>query len=213
MGLKEHIRKVLREEINESYLKPSDNVNKLINNWLTKLFSEANMYYDKAYETRHDFEWCKDGKQVANIILYFHSDDSVEDSKIPTSERNFEEGFLYFSKEYINDFIKHVPVRRNYLKYLIEEWFDDNLFPIIHQKMDRNDIYITEFEEVDGDVCVPPIEKSEDISMDEMVDYVVYNTLWRKIDLLKKEEEEPGYVEKLYLDRRRSEEMDKLRGN
>jgi hypothetical protein len=45
-----------------------------------------------------------------------------------------------------------------------------------------------------------------------MIDYIVSNTLWKRKDLEKRHLDEPGYIEKLYLEKLRSEEMKRVRG-
>ena len=211
MNIQETIRRILREEVNEAYLKPNQDVNKLINNWLEKLFSGSKMYYRETYKTRYDFEWCNKGSEIAKVILFFHD----SEDRRPTSERDFVEGILNIPKNTIDNFLKHLPVRRNYLRYKIEDWFEDNVLPDIMKKMGRTDIEITEISEYPekAKVCVPPVEKPEDVTQDEMIDFILKKTLFRIDDLLRYEEEEPGYIEKLYLGKLRNAEMDRLRGD
>lgn len=201
------IKHILKEEVNRKYSKPTEKIDKLVYGWLDNLFSGSQMYYTKSYETRHDFEWCNDGFEICKMIIFFETDDTQFDDKRLTNEREFDEADLWVPKDIINDLVEYVPIRRNYLRYLIEEWFEDNLLSVVHQKMERNDIYITEFSEYPEktQVCVPPVEKSEDVSMEEMIDYVVANTLFRRETLLKKEEDEPGFIEKTYLSKLRQE--------
>jgi hypothetical protein len=45
-----------------------------------------------------------------------------------------------------------------------------------------------------------------------MIDFIVKNTLWNANDLIKREEENPGYINKLYLEKLRNDEYDRLRG-
>jgi hypothetical protein len=80
--------------------------------------------------------------------------------------------------------------------------------------MKRTDISIDNFTEYPERVeaCVPPMTKSDDVSLDDMIDYIVSNTLWKRKDLEKRYLDEPGYIEKLYLEKLRSEEMKRVRG-
>ena len=208
------IKKKVDEEVNEVYTKPNEKTDKLINSWLDKLFAGSKVYYSKSYESRHDFDWCNNGLEIASVALFFNTDETVYSDKRPTSERDFEECNLTIPKNIINDLVKYVPIRKNYLKYKIEEWFEDNIFPYVVEKMGRDDIYITEIKEYpeNAQVCVPPVEKPEGITQDEMIDYVVKNTLYRRDELLKKEDKEPGFIEKTYLSKLHNAEMDRLRG-
>ena len=142
MNIQETIRRVLREEVSEAYLKPNQDVDKLINNWLEKLFSGSKMYSEETYKSRYDFEWCNNGKETANVILTFHNDDNLYNDVRPTSERDFIDGKLFIPKNIIDNFLKHLPMRRNYLRYKIEDWFEDNILPDITKKMGRTLRYL-----------------------------------------------------------------------
>ena len=50
-----------------------------------------------------------------------------------------------------------------------------------------------------GELCVPPISKPEDITMQEMKDLIKKNTLYSYKDMEKKEDEEPGWIEDTYM--------------
>ena len=130
------------------------------------------------------------------------------------SERNFEEGTLMIPESIVNELRDYVPIRRNYLRYKIEEWFDDNIMPEVTKTMGRNDINIGQFSEhpKTAQVCVPPVEKPEDVTEEEMIEYILKTTLHRRDGLLRREEEEPGYIERLYLDKLHNAEMNRVRG-
>ena len=210
MNLQETIRRVLREEVNEANLRPNENTNKLIGRWLEKLFSGSKMYYGESYKTRHDFEWCNKGLEIARVTLFFEE----TNDKRPTSERDFHSGTLTIPKSIIDNLITYVPIRRNYLKHKIIEWFEGNILPSMVEKMGRDDIEIDELREhpANAEVCVPPVEKPEGVTQEEMIDLILKKTLFRIDDLLKYEEEEPGYIEKLYLGKLQNAEIGRLRG-
>jgi hypothetical protein len=212
--MKNLIRNILKEEVNKKYPKPTPSVDKLIYRWLNDYVDGAQMYHDKSWETRHDFEWCNDGKEIMSVILFFHDDENVFDDKRKTEERDFESGELQIPKEIVNELMSDIPVRRTYLRYVIEEWFDDTYLEDIQNTLKRTDISIDEFVEYPERVetCVPPMTKSDDVSLDDMIDYIVSNTLWNRKDLEKRNLDEPEYIEKLYLEKLRSEEMKRVRG-
>ena len=214
MSLQESIRRILKEEVNEIYSKPSEKMDILIERWLNKLFSGAKMYHKETWKTRHDFEWCNNGLEIASVTLFFDEDKYIYDDKRPTSKRNFESGELSIPKSLIDDLVNYVPISRNYLRYKIEEWFDDNIFPSVMDKMERTDIRIEEIKEYPkkAEVCVPPVEKPEGVSEEDMIELVLKTTLYKRNDLLKHEEEEPGFIEKIYLGKLHNSEMDRLRG-
>ena len=211
MNLQEHIRRILKEEVNKKYLKPSERSEKLILDRLNNLISDSKMFHIQHYKTRHDFEFCKNGKEVMSVALFFEE----TNNRVPTSERRFEKGILSIPKEYVMDILTYIPVRKNYLFYLIEEWFDNNFLKDISNEMGRNDLYIDELSlhPNTADVCVPPMTKPDGVTMDEMIDYVMKNTLFKRNDLLKHEDREPGFIEDLYLKKLRNAETERLRDN
>lgn len=210
--LKEHIRNVIQEEISRKYMKHNEKIEKLILDKLNNIFSDLNMYHVKSYNTRHDFEFCKNGKKMMNLVLFFGTENG--DNK-PTSELEFNESTLFIPKEFVNDILRFIPIRKNYLLYLIEEWFEDKFLNEISNKMGRDDISVDELEFTDRiDVCVPPItEKPEGVTQDDMISYIMKSTLFKRNELLKYEDREPGYIEHLYLAKLRNAEMDRLKNN
>ena len=77
--------------------------------------------------------------------------------------------------------------------------------------MGRNDISVDELSLSDRtDVCVPPMTKPDDVTQDEMIDFILKKTLFRIDDLLRYEKEEPGYIEDLYLKKLRNVEQERL---
>ena len=213
MDLKGIIKKVLREQISESYHKPTEKIDNLINSWLDRLFSGSKMYYDKLYEFRHDFTWCNNGLEIAHLIIYLDNNENVYSDKRLAKDRKFKKGQLMLPKNIINDLTLYIPVRRNYVKYRIEEWFEDNLIQSVNEEMSINGIRIDEISEYPkvAEVCVPPVEKPEDVTQDEMIEFIYKTTAYRKDELLKREEEEPGWVEDLYLKKLRDEKIKELR--
>jgi hypothetical protein len=207
------IKLILEDEVNRKYAKPSPKVEQLVYRWLDNYFDGSQMYYNKSWETRHDFEWCNNGKEIMDVVLFFKDDESVFDDKRKTEERDFDSGELSIPKNILNDLASDIPVKVSYLKYVIEEWFDDTYLGEIQKKMGRNDIYISEFN-IDQRIrtCVPPVTKPEGVTDDEMIDFIVKNTLWNANDLIKREEENPGYINKLYLEKLRGADRERLRG-
>ena len=213
--MKHLIKKILLQEVEKKYPKPTPNVEKLIYNWLDNYFDGAKMYQMKDYEFSYTFEWCNNGMEIAEFSVNFNHDHGVWDDKRKTSEREFDDSELWVPEDIVNDLQTDIPVRRNYLRYVIEEWFEDTMIEKIQSELGRNDISINSFSEhpEKSQVCVPPVSKPEGVSDDEMIDFIVKNTLWKANDLIKKEKETPGYIDKLYVDKLRSLEIDRVRGS
>lgn len=211
MNLHEHIKKVLREEVNKKYLKPSEKSEKFILDRLNSMASGAEIYHVESYKTRHDFEFCKNGKQIMNFVLFFEE----TNDRTPTSERQFESSTLSVQEDFVGGLLGAFPVRRNYLYYIIEEWFEDTFLSKISDMIGRNDISVEELSFNDRSyTCVPPIkEVPEGVTQDEMIKVIMNNTLWRKKDLLALEEREPGSIERMYLQKLHSNEIKRLSNN
>ena len=208
------IRHILHEEVNKKYPKPTQNVEKLVYKWLNDYFDGAQMYHNKSWESTHSFEFCNNGKEIMDVILYFHNDENVYDDKRKTEERDFESGSITIPKNILIELSSDIPVRVSYLKYIFEEWFDDTYLGEIQKFMGRNDIYISEFDimNVDAQTCVPPITKPEDVTEEDMIEYILKTTLYSRDKILKYENEKPGFIEKTYLSKLRQAEIEQVRG-
>jgi hypothetical protein len=213
--MKNLIKKILLQEVEKKYPKPTPNVEKLIYNWLDNYFDGAKMYQMKEYEFSYTFEWCNNGMEIARFSVDFNHDYDVWDDARKTSERDFDNSELWIPKDVMDNLQTDIPVRRNYLRYIVEEWFEDTLLEKIQSALGRNDISIDDFSEhpKESQVCVPPVSKPEGVTDDEMIDFIVKNTLWKANDLIKKEKETPGYIDRLYVDKLREVEIDRVRGS
>ena len=100
------------------------------------------------------------------------------------------------------------------MKHRIIEWFEENIFPEVIEKMGRDDIEIDGISEYpeNVEVCVPPVEKPEGITQEEMIDLILKTTLFKRNELLKYEEDSPGYIERVYLGKLQNAEIERLRG-
>ena len=156
--MKQLIKKILIQEVNKKYSKPTPSVEKLIYNWLDNYISGAQMYHEKHYEFNYGFEWCNDGMEIMSFDLAFEYIDEFHSNKVKNSERNFDRGTLQIPKDIIQEMLTDIPVRKNYLIYVIEEWFEDTLLDEVSTMIGRDDISIDEFEEYPETslVCVPP---------------------------------------------------------
>ena len=210
--MKDLIRKILKEEVYKKYPKPTPSLEKLIYTWLNEYFGGSQMYMIKHYEHSYTFEWCNNGKEVMSVDVDFEYNEDVWDDNRKLSERGFDSGKLYIPQEVVNEMASDIPVRRGYLRYVIEEWFDDTFLEDIQNAMKRTDISIDEFDEYPEkvEICVPPMTKPDDVSIEDMIDFVKANTLYSRSELEKKSPEE---IEKLYLDKLRSKEMERVRGS
>jgi hypothetical protein len=172
------------------------------------------MYHKKHYESTHTFEFCKNGKEILGVTLYFDTDYSGDDDKRKTEERSLDSGSISIPKNVFNDLTTDLPMRVSYLRYLLEEWFDDTYLGEIQKKMGRNDIYIDEFgvSNSDGDICFPPITKPDDVTEEEMIEHILKSGKYKMKDILWWEERLPGWIEQTYLEQLNGAEYRRLKG-
>ena len=204
------IRHIIREEVSRKYAKPTPKVEQLVYRWLNNYFDGVQMYHKKHYESTHSFEFCKNGREILDVVLYFGND---EDNK-KTEEMSFNRGITRIPKNVFDDLSTDIPVRVSYLRYLFEEWFDDTYLGEIQKKMGRNDIYIDEFgvSNSDGDICFPPITKPDDVTEEEMIEHILKSGKYKMKDILWWEERLPGWIEQTYLEQLNGAEYRRLKG-
>jgi hypothetical protein len=216
MNLQEEIRRILREEVNKKFPRPNENLNKAIYNWLDKYFANSQIYQSEYWKDHgFNFQFCKNGREIGDLRVEL--DDKSPNwgprDRRPQSERGVKEVMLYIYPNMVNLMKKIFPVRENYIMYIIEEWFEDTLIDKVQQSLNRNDLsldYVTKSGNKKGDLCVPPMTKPEDITTQEMMDYIKGNTLFSYSDMEEHEEDEPGWIERTYLQKLRSNEQDRI---
>ena len=216
MNLQENIRRILREEANKKFPKPNEKLDKGIYTLLNSYFSN-NQIYQSEYWKDHgfNFQFCKNGREIGDLRVELddRSPNFGPRDRRPQSERSVKEVMLYIYPNMVDMVKKVLPVRENYLMYIIEEWFEDTYIDKIQQMLNRNDLSLDYVEKADnkkGDLCVPPITKPEDVETQEMMDYIKNNTLFSYRDIEEHEEDEPGWIERIYLEKLRSREQDRI---
>ena len=205
-SVRETIKDILDEEVTKKYPKPNEKVDKLVYKWLDDYFEGSQMYKKESwkYYSFH-FEFCKNGREIAelNVIFDDKSPDFGPKDERPTNERSVDQVWLYVYPVMIDELLTDIPIRKNYMMYLIEEWFEDTKLDEIQKEFNRNDmsldyVFVSE-SKMKGELCAPPISKPEDITMQEMKDLIKKNTLYSYKDMEKKEDEEPGWIEDTYM--------------
>jgi hypothetical protein len=205
-SVRETIKDILDEEVTKKYPKPNEKVDKLVYKWLDDYFEGSQMYKKESwkYYSFH-FEFCKNGREIAELNVRFDdkSPDFGPKDERPTNERSVDQVWLYVYPVMIDELLTDIPIRKNYMMYLIEEWFEDTKLDEIQKEFNRNDmsldyVFVSE-SKMKGELCAPPISKPEDITMQEMKDLIKKNTLYSYKDMEKHEEEEPGWTEELYM--------------
>jgi len=215
--IRETIRNIFLQEVNKKFPKPTEKLEKVVYRWLDNYFEGSQIYKTESWKYwSYYFEICKNGREIARLDVDFddRSPNWGPRDKRPTSERSVKEVYLSIYPVMIDELLTDIPIRKNYLLYLIEEWFEDTKLDEIQRGFNRNDLsldYVDVYtHKKKGELCVPPISKPEGITMQEMMDYIKKTTLYSYKDMEEHEEEEPGWIEELYLAKLHGKEKERI---
>jgi hypothetical protein len=132
-------------------------------------------------------DWCIDGKETISAFYYF------EDGRFNT-------GSMLVSKELVESLSNLLSIRKLYVLHTILEWYDETMVPKFEQIVGESGLSIDDIDSYDKThECIPEAEKPEEISDEEMIDYVVKNTLYSKEEVIEKIESGRETLEDLYL--------------
>jgi len=200
MNLQEQVSRIndMMEQMSGKYNKPTSEIQNLVYRILNRYTEGSDVYHITHYSTRTDLEWCKDGREIMTFVLFF-------------TNLSFENGTLTIPEDKFNDILDIVPIRATYLSHLILQWFEDTKLSDAKNMIGRDDIDVDKLDVLHdtADVCAPPPTKPDNVTKDEMIDYIIVNTLFKKEELKKKSDE---WIEKMYLGKLRNQKERELRG-
>jgi hypothetical protein len=143
-------------------------MNQYIGNGKRKVIPKARNYGN----LRED--WCVDGKETITAIYYF------EDGR-------FDQGYLMVSKGLVDTLSELLSIRKSYVLHVILEWYDETMVPKFEQIVGESGLSIEDIGTSDREYeCTPEPEKPKGITDEEMIDYIVRNTLYKKEDVIDK---------------------------
>ena len=133
-------------------------------------------------------DWCINGKEMISARYQFMDD-------------KFDSGMLVVTEELVKTIQSFFSVKKSFVLHVIEEWYEDVMVPKFEKIVDEsglsiNSIYVHEKTQD----CIPEAVKPEGITDEEMIDYIVKNTLNRKPDVIEKIESGKRDLEDYYLD-------------
>ena len=133
-------------------------------------------------------DWCVDGKETISAYYYF-------------DEGRFDKGQLIVAKEMVETISNLFSVKPSYVLHVIEEWYEDVMIPKFEKIVGESGLYINRIDTIERTYdCIPEPVKPEGITDDEMIDFIVKNTLYRKPEVLQKIESGERNLEDFYLD-------------
>ena len=113
----------------------------------------------------------------------------------------FTGGYLIVSKKIVETISNLFSVKLSYALHVIEQWYEDVMVPKFEQIVGESGLYINIIDTSEGTHdCVPEAVKPEGITDEEMIDFIVKNTLHRRPDVIKKIESGQRNLEDFYLD-------------
>jgi len=177
--MKELIKKILREEVQKRFTKSNPNFERIIIKHMESVLSETTSVIPPPEDNYGNYsqEWCKGNKIIMEARYYFGSeDDEVEDEK-------FFAGDLYIQKEEVEFLSKMLQIRKSYILNVITEWYDDKYTTKFGQETGHPELEIDETHEMeDWRKCYQMIN-TDNLSKDEMIDYLDNQTLHKRNEL------------------------------
>jgi len=133
-------------------------------------------------------DWCINGKETISAHYYFEKGE-------------FQKGSLSISKKIIESLSNLLSIRHSYLIHVIEEWYDDTMVPKFEEIVGESGLSINDVDVWDKEhPCRTEPVKPEGITDEEMIDYIVNNTLYYRDDVISKIESGERDLEDFYLD-------------
>ena len=133
-------------------------------------------------------DWCINGKETISAFYYFEKGE-------------FQKGSLSISKKIIKSLSNLLSIRHSYLIHVIEEWYDDTMVPKFEEIVGESGLSINDVDVWDKEhPCRQEPVKPEGITDEEMIDYIVNNTLYYRDDVIGKIESGERDLDDFYLD-------------
>ena len=118
--------------------------------------------------------WCIDGKETIEVYYYFNGD-------------NFDSGRLLVSKSIVDLLSDLLTIRKHYVLNTIAEWYEDTMVDKFEAIVGESGLSIDDIDVYERDhECIPAAEKPEGISDEEMIDYIVKNSLYNKEEVIER---------------------------
>ena len=188
--MRDIIKKVLKEEDERRrYIKSTDSLRKVITLFLDDYIEDGDRKIGKKSRNYGNLreDWCVNGKEVITAIYYY------EDGK-------FYSGTLLVSITLVEKIMKIFNTRKNFVMNIIEEWYEDTMIPKFEQIVGETGFYFDDVDTFNNDHdCIPEPVKPENITDEEMIEFIVNNTLHRRDEVINQIETGERDLEDFYL--------------
>jgi hypothetical protein len=172
--MKDLIRKVLREEVSRRFSSGTSEKRNFIVKQLEDLLSDATRVIPPLEENYgiHNEEWCKNGKVV--MEARYHVDEDTDE---------FFSGDLFINEDVIEFLSKMLQVRKPFILNVVTEWYDENYASKFGPEVNRPEFEIFETFETDTNRKCYQMINMDNISTEEMIDYLDKETLMRRDEI------------------------------
>ena len=145
-------------------------------------------------------DWCVGDKETITVIYYFN-------------EGRFSQGNLFVSRNLVNTLSEFLSIRKAYVLHVILEWYDETMVPKFEQIVGESGLSIENIDVSNKDhECIPEPVKPEGITDEEMINYIVKNTLYTKEDVIETIESGEESLEDLFLQIVHNQDLKRITG-
>jgi len=172
--MKDLIRKVLREEVSRRFTSGTSEKRNFIIKRLEDLLSDATRVIPPLEENYgiYNEEWCKNGKVI--MEARYHVDEDTDE---------FFSGDLFINEDVIEFLSKMLQVRKSFILNVVTEWYDENYASKFGPEVNRPEFEIFETFETDTNRKCYQMINMDNISTEEMIDYLDKETLVRRDEI------------------------------
>lgn len=172
--MKDLIRKVLREEVSRRFTSGTSEKRNFIIKRLEDLLSDATRVIPPLEENYgiYNEEWCKNGKVI--MEARYHVDEDTDE---------FFSGDLFINEDVIEFLSKMLQVRKSFILNVVTEWYDENYASKFGPEVNRPEFEIFETFETDINRKCYQMINMDNISTEEMIDYLDKETLVRRDEI------------------------------
>ena len=177
--MKELIKQILREEVQRKFKKSNPNLERVIIKHMESIISDSKRVIPPPEDNYGNYseEWCKGNNIVMEAKYFFNDEDS--------DEEKFFAGDLWIDEKEVEFLSKILQVRKAFILNIITEWYDDKYATKFGQETGHPEFEIDETLTFDNwRKCYQMIDV-DNISRDEMIDYLDNQTLYKRNDLEK----------------------------
>ena len=172
--MKDLIKRILREEVSKRFTKGTSNAQSLIIKHMENVISKTTriiLPLDENYGIFNE-EWCKGGNVV--IEARYHIDDETDE---------FFSGDLYVDIKEVEFLSKILQLRKSYILNVITEWYDENYASKFGPEVNHPEFEIFETFETDANRKCYQMIDVDNISREEMIDYLDKETAYRRNEI------------------------------